>query len=373
MSPEPSLLWGPLPADTPYWSAEADDCLRCVQVRVETHDVKTFVFAGLGADGGRRRFHYLPGQFGLFEFRIDGVMVNRCYTWSSSPTRPDTVSITVKRVPGGVVSHWLHEHLLPGVTLQALGPSGVFSCFDRPIAPYLFVSGGSGITPLMSMTRALHDLPQQADVVFVHCARTPDDLVFAAELDQLAHNMPSLRLLLVCEERTGQLGWPGVVGRLDLGKLQALVPDFKTRQTYTCGPPPFMTAVRAMLQAADYDMAQYAEESFDFATLQAGLGEEAAGGEAEAKAEEEAGWVAQLQSGREFTCLPSETLLQAAKRAGLRWPFSCANGMCGTCKVKLLSGQVDMQHNGGIRQRDINAGWILPCCSRPLSHVVIER
>src|SRR6201996_6345146 len=93
-----------------------------------------------------------------YAFEIGGETVHRCYTISSSPTRPDTISITVKRVPGGPVSNWLHDNLRPGMAVRATGPMGVFSAMEHPARKYLFLSGGSGITPLMSMTRSYRDL-----------------------------------------------------------------------------------------------------------------------------------------------------------------------------------------------------------------------
>ncbi len=359
-----------IPAQGACWSSDADDRLLCIQVREETHDVKTFVFAGISADGERRRFDYLPGQFGIFEFDINGVRLNRCYTWSSSPTRPDTVSITVKKVPGGIVSNWLHESLRPGMIVSALGPSGVFSCFQQPAAQYLFVSGGSGITPLMSMARALHDLASTVDVVFLHCARTPDDVVFAEELALMARNMPNFRQVIVCDRRGAQAAWPGVLGHLDVGRLKALVPDFAQRVVYNCGPAPFMQAVREMLALNGYDLSHYHEESFSFENLTAAEPELAVAADTGSS---DQFTISLSMQGKVFACGSEQTLLQAATEAGLRWPHSCANGVCGTCKVKKTAGDVNMAHNGGIRAREIKEGWILPCCSRPVSDVVLER
>lgn len=356
----------------PDAGAGADDALQCVQVRAETHDVKTFVFSAPG-DGGHR---YLPGQFITLELQIDGVPVNRCYTLSSTPTRPDRLSITVKRVPGGKVSNWLHEHLQPGDRLHALGPSGRFSCFVQPAERYLFLSGGSGITPLMSMSRALHDLASDADIVFVHCARTPADVVFAEELALLARTMKHFRLALICELQPPGSAYAGHLGRIDAAKLAQIAPDFLQRDAYCCGPAPFMGAVRGLLGDAGYEMARYREESFSFGAdaNSAGTATEAAPAAEAAEAVEAAAFQVTLhKAGRSFECSPGQTILKAAAAAGIRIPYSCSNGVCGTCKSRKLSGTVDMQHNGGIRPREIEQGWFLPCCSRPTSDVTLDR
>lgn len=352
-----------------HWDGDRDDTLVCRAVRQETHDVKTFIFCA----PEQRLFRYVPGQFITLELEIAGQAVQRCYTLSSTPSRPDTVSITVKRVPGGPVSNWLHDHLEAGAQVKVRGPSGGFSCFLHPMAAkqkYLFLSAGSGITPLMSMARAMHDLVLDADITFVHSARTPDDIIFARELELMAHNRGGLfKLGTVCERRGAQAAWAGFTGYLGLAVLQNMAPDFHERTVFTCGPAPYMAAVRAMLEAAGFNMANYHEESFNFETLAA----EGAAGEAPAVLDGAGFKVTFSRSGDEVTCAPGQTILAAAKAAGVRLPISCTQGLCGTCKTKLTAGQVDMQHAGGIRQREIDQGWILPCCSKPLGDVVLER
>ncbi|NMG46074.1 2Fe-2S iron-sulfur cluster binding domain-containing protein [Aromatoleum toluvorans] len=366
---------GPITRDIPLavpslWNAEEDDVLICCQVRQETHDVKSFILRPRRP--GLVRF--LPGQFITLELEIDGETVNRCYTISSPPTRPDTLSITVKRVPGGRVSNWLHDHLSAGMSLRALGPSGEFACALHPAGKYLFLSGGSGITPLMSMSRSFHDLGEDRDVVFVHSARTPADIVFRRELGLLAANQPGFRTAFVCEGRGSEADWASPTGYLDLPLLKRIAPDFAEREVFCCGPAPYMAAVRALLAEGGFDMKRYHEESFSFADTQ---GEQEGGegaGSAETGEGDAAGFTVEFtKSGRSVICAPGVKLLDAARAAGLRLPSSCAKGMCGTCKSRLVSGEVDMAHGGGIRQREIDQGFILPCCSTPRSDLVIER
>jgi ferredoxin-NADP reductase len=235
---------------------------------------------------------------------------------------------------------------------------------------YLFLSAGSGITPLMSMARAMHDLVLDADIAFVHSARTPDDIIFARELELMAHNRDGLfRLGTVCERRGARAAWSGFNGFLSLAVLQNVAPDFRERKVFTCGPAPYMAAVRALLAEGGFDMANYHEESFSFATL----AQESVADDVPAAKEEAAFKVTFSRSGDELACAPGQTILAAAKAAGVRFPVSCTQGLCGTCKTKMVSGQVDMRHAGGIRQREIDQGWILPCCSKPLADVVLER
>lgn len=359
---------------TPTAWGPDDEWLECVQVRDETHDMRSFVLRAVPS----RTFRYRPGQFITLRLEIDGEVVNRCYTLCSSPTRPDTASITVKRVPGGRVSNWLHDHLRPGQRLSATGPSGSF-CFPAgpvqvPACGQLYLSGGSGITPLMSMSRAWADLGLDADVQFIHAARTPADVAFAGELQLMARNLPRWRATVVCERRGAMPDYSGLLGRLNLVLLRAQVPDLLDREVWCCGPAPFMAAVRAMLGEAGFDMARYREESFSFEATGHEPADAAPPTDGAETTDPARRFAITLKTrGERFDCAADETLLKAAQRAGLRWPFSCASGVCGTCRTRKLAGEVEMQQGGGLRPREVAQGWMLPCCSKPLSDIALDR
>ncbi|QDQ81533.1 FAD-binding oxidoreductase [Paraburkholderia megapolitana] len=361
-------FWGVLPE---RWTSDVEETLVCCQVRQETHDVKSFFFRSPQG----RAFVFEPGQFLTLELEINGETVNRCYTISSSPTRPHTISITVKRVPGGPVSNWLHDNLQAGAQVRVLGPSGDFTCARHPARKYLFLSAGSGVTPLMSMSRAHHELSEDRDIVFVHSARTPDDIIFARELDLIASNQSNFRTSFICERVGPRTNWHGVTGFLTLPLLQAIAPDFMEREIFTCGPAPYMKAVRDLLGDAGFDRAHYHEESFSFETLTQSAPEVLVEEHAASPTEQgtQTFTVSFARSNREISCGSDQHVLDAARQAGVRLPSSCTQGMCGTCKVKLVSGQVEMKHNGGIRQREIDQGMVLLCCSKPLTDLVVEK
>lgn len=355
-----------LSSAVPAWNPEVDDVLLCRQVRRETHDVATFIFSGRAPC----LFRFKPGQFLTLDLSIGGMQINRCYTISASAARPYRLSITVKRQPGGIVSNWLHDNLKAGDPIRAMGPLGSFTPAASGARKWLMLSGGSGITPLMSMTRTSCDLAEDRDIVFVHAARTPADIIFRDELDAMALQMPSLRLAPICESAAGERRWPGFTGRLSLPMLQLIAPDFLERDIFCCGPAPFMAAVRGMLEQAGYAMARYSQESFSFEEL--ALSEQAVAEPAVAKSE--GGFRIEFaKSGRVIECGPDTTILSAAKAVGLRLPSSCTRGLCGTCKSRILSGSLDMKHEGGIRQREIDSGLALLCCSKPTSDMVIDR
>jgi glycine betaine monooxygenase B len=339
---------------------DVDGQLVCRAVLPVTHDVTTFV---LGPPSPRL-FSFQPGQY----LTVTTPAGSRCYTISSPPTRPHLLAITVKRTPGGPVSNWLHDKLRPGDRISAQGPYGRFSCAAHPARSYLFLSAGSGITPLMSMTRALFDLASDADVTFVHSARTPADVIFRPELTAMAAASPRLRLAFVCEDAPGD--WPGYRGRLSAGMLDPIVPDLSSREVFACGPDGYMQSVRALLDQTGLDSGRYHEESFTFERLASAPAAPVAAPAPPASAA--AFRVEFSRSAQTVPCGPGTYILDAALRAGLSLPSSCGEGVCGTCKSTLVSGSVDMSHNGGIRPREIAAGKILLCCSTPLEDLVID-
>ncbi len=344
------------------WS-DRQHLLECISVTVDAPDVMTFAFKSDKPNW----FRYLPGQFVTLELPAGPEPVMRTYTLSSSPSRPFSVAVTVKAQSSSIGTRWMFEHLKPGMTLKAFGPLGDFTFVKHPGDKYLFISAGSGITPMMSMTRWMADCAPQSDVTFISCARRPDELLFRAELEYLAAQMPRLNLGFIVEGHEPRHGWHGLRGRIEAAKLPLLCPDFKERTVFCCGPEPFMKGVRDMLSAAGFDMARYNEESFQPAVKapQADI-------PADAAAVEAAVTINFTVSGKEAKCLPGQTVLQAARANGVRIGAACEGGLCGTCRVLKLSGEVDMQHDGGILDDEIEEGFILACCSKPLGDVQIE-
>lgn len=338
-----------------------------VRQRVQvTHDVVTLVLEPT-APG---TFAFLPGQFVTLVVDVDGSQVERCYTISSPPTRPHLLTVTVKRIEGGMLSPHLHDRLGPGDRVGVRGPGGDFSIAAHPAARYLLLSAGSGVTPTLSTVRAMADLAELDDVVVVHSARTPIDRACSAELDALAATHPGLRVVWVCEDDSpGSAPWTGPRGRLDANLLAVQVPDVADREVFTCGPPGYMGATRQVLADLQVDPRRCHEESF---TIDDQAGPIIALTEVADPPEATAPTVTFGRSGRAIACPLGMTVLAAAAAAGVHLPSSCGGGLCGTCKSGLLSGRVEMSHQGGIRPREIAAGKFLPCCSTPDGDIVID-
>jgi glycine betaine catabolism B len=338
--------------------------LECLSVIEEAPNVKTFTFRS----DNQNWFRYEPGQFMTFELATEPEAVLRTYTLSSSPSRPFTISITVKAQEDSIGTRWMLDNLMPGARLKAFGPLGDFTISKHRGEKYLFISAGSGITPMMSMTRWMQDCEPQTDVSFVSCARRPSDIIFRKELEYLTSCMPNLKLsFLIKEHEMGQL-WTGIRGRLEAPKLSLLSPDFKERTIFCCGPDSFMCDVRAMLEESGFDMAYYHQESFGSAAEPVLPMLDAISTDVV----DTAATVTFSMSGKDVPCATGDTILKAARGAGIRIAAACESGLCGTCKIMKISGDVEMNHNGGILDEEIDEGYILACCSKPLGNVEVE-
>ncbi|MGN7870875.1 2Fe-2S iron-sulfur cluster-binding protein [Paracoccus sp. 22332] len=344
-----------------FWS-DAEP-LECVATLPEAPNVMTFCFqAPSGA-----LFGHDPGQFITLELPVPGGAVWRTYTISSSPSRPTSLTITVKAQPGSVGTRWMFDHLRPGMRLKASGPAGRFSVIHHPAPKYLFISAGSGITPMMSMTTAIYDSGRPADIVFVNCARRPSEIIFRERLEQMASRTEGIALKWVVEEKDPYRPWTGFQGVFNQLMLGLMAQDYLEREVFCCGPEPFMQAVRDALSGLGFDMDRYHQESFH-----------APPPEAEVVPDDvlphdgQAAEVTFAASGVTQPCAQTDTILTVARAAGLNIPSGCSMGICGTCRIRKLSGEVHMVHNGGITEDDVEDGYILACCSKPMGAVAVE-
>lgn len=342
-----------------------DELLECAMVVPETADTSTFTFrAPSGA-----YFDYQPGQFVTLDLPVPGGNVQRTYTISSSPSRPLSISVTVKAQRDSIGTRWMLDHLRPGMRIKAYGPAGIFSFVRHEAPKYLFISAGSGITPMVSMTSWAWDSGEMPDIVFVHAARAPSDIIFRQRLEGMADRVPGLQLRFTVEEGDPFRSWHGYRGRLNQIMLGLMAPDYLEREVFCCGPEPFMQAVRDMLIGLGFDMEHYHQESFgapvrneaDVQPMDDTIPDE------DARAQ-----ITFAESGITAKCTETDTVLAVAKANGLNIPSGCTFGLCGTCKIRKTAGEVHMVHNGGITDEDIEDGYILACCSHPMGAISVE-
>lgn len=342
-----------------------DEPLECVSVIPEMANTATFTFqAPSGA-----LFDFQPGQFLTLELPLPQGAIHRTYTISSSPSRPRSISVTVKAQGDSIGTRWMLDHLVPGTRIKAMGPAGWFTHTNFASDKYLFISAGSGITPMMSMTTWMFDLGTEPDIVFVNCARRPSEIIFRQRLEHMASRLPGLELHWIVEAADRYAPWAGYRGQINQLMLGLMAPDYLEREVFCCGPAPFMQAVREALQGLGFDMDRYHQESFHAPTPS----------EAEAPAlddivpdEDTRAEIEFSTSGVTAKVAQTDTILTAARANGLNIPSGCTFGICGTCKVRKTAGEVHMVHNGGISDEDIAEGFILACCSNPIGKVTVD-
>ncbi|WP_287296515.1 2Fe-2S iron-sulfur cluster-binding protein [Moorena sp. SIO2C4] len=363
--------------------------VRCVQVINETDDVKTFRFVAEPPI----LFSYKPGQFVTLDLEIDGKPVKRSYSISSAPSRPHTLEITVKRVPApadapdvpaGLVSNWLHDNIKVGSEVRLNGPMGKFTCADHRADKLLFISAGSGITPIMSMSKWLCDTGADVDVVFVHSARSPQDIIFHQKLQLMAALHPNFKLAITTTRPELDQAWSGYTGRLNEAMLAEMAADFRDRIVYVCGPNPFMAGVKEMLAGLDFPMENYHEESFGgkkpSKKKAAATTPEPVKGEdrprlhlVESPSTSNEPTVVFAESGKEVTCDAEDVILDVAEQEGVPLPSGCRMGACGACKRKLIEGKVEYDEQpDALEEDERQQGMILTCVARPVGRVVVS-
>ena len=312
--------------------------LTCTARRNDTHDVVSWQFSP--REGTLPAV--LAGQCITLHSIIDGKPHCRAYTLSSSP-QDDRWQVTIKDV--GVVSHHLHQTLQVGDDIRVDGPFGDFNLTALPCQRPLLLSAGSGITPMWAMLRDELAKRPEADIRFIHSARSPQDLIFADELTQLAKRHPGVRHGFVLEQGPDTHPW---LGRLTPAMLAELAPDLHERHVYLCGPAPYMAAVSAMLMDLGLPASQLHQESFG---LPASEPEPVSGDHF---------WLTLKKSGKKVRILPGQTLLAALEEAGETMMAACRAGVCGSCRCT-TTGDIERQSVMTLSAQDLESGVALAC------------
>jgi len=289
-----------------------------------------------------------PGQYLRVGVVVDGVHHWRAYSITSDPRRPDGfISITPKLVETGKVTPYLVRQAQPGTIVRLGGVEGTFTLPDPLPQKLLFISAGSGVTPIMSMVRDLAGRDALTDVVHAHSARTADAVIFGSELRALADRYGGYRLHV---QRTGESG------RLTPGDLDRLCPDWRERAAFLSGPGEMLDA-----------MAAHWKTHGDASRLHMERFQPVIGGDAQAG---EGGPIAFLASGERGSSDGSTPILVAGEEAGVALPFGCRMGICHTCVGRLCSGRVRDLRTGKVSGSE--GEMVRTCVSAPEGPVEID-
>ena len=335
--------------------------LEIIGIFEETSQVKTFRLAH--ADSSSLSFTYEPGQFVTFILEIEGKKVRRSYTISSSPTERDFIEVTIKREDKGLVSRYFHDSLKVHDQVEVNVPNGKFYFNGDDHDSIVLISGGVGVTPMMSAVRYLTARCWSGEIYFLFCARTNNDFIYQQELEYLQARYENLNVLVSMTRAKGT-SWMGPQGRFTKEQISGFIPDIQSKRVHVCGPGPMMDAVMEMLAELGVSKEQIKTEAF---------------GGAKPKLKEKPKINAETSSkiffknlNRTVDISPEQTILEVAEEAGVEIENSCRSGTCGMCKVKLLSGKVSMEVEDSLEEEEKNKGIILACQAKADEDVSIE-
>lgn len=325
---------------------ETDECLS-MSVEVPTE---------LAAD-----FAYRPGQYLTFRTVLDGVELRRSYSLCTAPGDGE-LRVAIKQVPGGAFSSYVATEVSPGDVIDVMPPEGRFVPAPDPKAHrhVVGIAAGSGITPVIGIVRHVLATEPTARVSVVYGNRTASSVVFRDQLADLKDRyLDRLRVLHVLSREGTEI--PLYAGRIDGAKtrvlLQTVLDAADVDEVFVCGPQEMSVAVRAALLEAGIDAHRVHVELFGTPTPPPPPVTDPAAGDVRAK-------VVLHGLSRDVDIAPGETILDAGRRSGLELPWSCAAGVCATCRAR-VEGEVDMAVNHSLEPWELAAGYRLTCQSRP--------
>lgn len=302
---------------------------------------------------------FQAGQYITLFFDLCGVRTARPYSLSSAPSQTAFWEITVRRVADGLVSNHLLD-LAPGALLESSGPAGTF-VFNPVIHPphIVGIAGGSGITPLMSLIREAvqRDLPRRITLIYGN--RRLDDVIFHAELDELARRASQFDYLPVIEDPPA--GYPGRRGLIETRTIREAAGSLADKVFFVCGPQGLYDHVLPQLEAMGVPRRRLRCEIYG----------------APADIWKQPGWpvevdrnarfIVTLPGGRRVEAPAAVPLIRSLENGGGAIPSLCRSGTCSLCRVKLLSGRVFQPPGVPVRSSDRRFGYIHACMSYPLS------
>ena len=314
------------------------------QVVQETADTRSYVL-DVPAEL-RDAYTYRAGQFCTFRVHVEDQEQLRCYSMSSSPETDPDLTVTVKRVPGGVVSNWFHDAIAEGDVVECTRPAGVFCLRDNTQTVVAFC-GGSGITPVLGLAKSTLSSTARP-VALLYANRTADSVIFDADLDRLAHEHPGrLAVTHHLDSDAGLLTHEAVTAYAS--------PYLDDADFYLCGPTPFMELVETALLDLGVDADRILVERFGAAVPQPPL--------PVTDQDEVPATVTLVLKGREHEVgyVRGDTILETARRGGLQPPYSCEAGNCATCMAVLREGCAKMHTNNALTDDEVAEGWVLTC------------
>ncbi|WP_209330412.1 ferredoxin--NADP reductase [Lunatimonas salinarum] len=337
--------------------------LKVREIIKETPDATTIYF-----EQPEPHLEYKPGQFLTVIVELNGKEERRSYSLSTSPFVDPFPGITVKRLDGGLVSNYLNEHIRPGKKITVMKPMGNFTCdyHSKHQRNYGMIAAGSGITPVMGITKSILINEPASKVNLLYGSRAEDQIIFKQRLEELQREYPG-RLEVTHQLSQPSESWPGNKGRITAGSIKTFAEGMLHEGPseglfYLCGPNELMELATETLQNLGIGKEQVLSENFYKAPET----------QNESQVLESAPLHKQVTivlEGETYTyeVAPGKTILEAGLDENIDMPYSCQSGLCTACRGRLISGEVSMIEDAGLSENEIAQGYILCCSSKPKS------
>ncbi|HNX92709.1 MAG TPA: FAD-binding oxidoreductase [Syntrophomonas sp.] len=335
--------------------------LRLADIILETPTTKTLRL--VAREGNLPPFQ--AGQYINLQVEINGVRTSRPFSISSSPRQTAYYDITVRKIENGFVSAYLFDDVRVGDEFTSSGPAGNF--YYNPLfhgEKLVFLAGGSGVTPFMSMIRENIDLGLDREIHLFYGSQTSEELIFHSEFSDIAARRPNFHYHPVLENVPAD--YEGLSGMISSDLINRVLGDIKVDTYYICGPQGMYDALLPQLKALNIPARKIRHEMFGNPadiTAQPGWPREI---------RKEAAFTVNVEGRKSFAAQAGEPLLIALEKAGLIVPSLCRSGECSLCRVQLLSGKVFQPQGVLMRESDKKYGYIHSCKSYPLEDLEIR-
>jgi len=325
----------------------------------------------------RDKFNFVQGQYVTLKSRIDGEELQRSYSICSAPSE-GFLEVAIKRVEGGVFSNYANEQLQAGDDIELMPPEGNFSTTLSPThcGKYLFISSGSGITPVISNIKAILETEPDSEVTLLFGNQRTNTIMFREELSFLKNRFMRRFVWVNILSREDQ-GSDILNGRLNNrkgGELnQRLVNLAGFDEYFICGPESMISEVSRGLRSVGAQESKIHFELFASSAedAQTVIKKHHARALEHGDKTSDVSIVVDGRSSQFELAVNGENILDAGINQGMDLPFSCKGGVCSTCKAKLVEGEVDMDITHGLEPEEIEQGFILTCQAHPVSDKVV--
>lgn len=341
--------------------------------KVEQDTSESVVISFLVPDSLKEHYRFTPGQYLTLRTTIDGDDVRRSYSICSALGAAE-LSVGVKRIEDGQFSTFA-QTLSAGDTLSVMTPQGRFVAPIGGTHNYLLLAAGSGVTPVLSIARSVLNNEPESTITLCYANRNTDSVMFRSTFEDMKDTYMTRFLLTHVMDQESQ-DVELFNGRLDAEKLETMAtrglitPD-EYDAVFICGPQPMIEAASSAMVSLGVDPSRIRHELFTPSTPLRTAGDAQSHSAQSGNAAETQVEVVLDGSSRRFTLQPDQSVIEAASQAGLEIPYSCANGMCATCRCKLAQGTASMRQNFSLEPWETESGFVLACQLEPTSSSLV--